>query len=182
MKLLRSLLSHQLSYLTDDLRRLHDHFLRQSLKLCAGDNIRIEGFLLGFILKFGAPSAFAKAERRALTCSSGVPVMDPRVKLRRKLDDGNADDRCFRPFFWASQYLSNAFPHFRAHHFCAAARTNTGGNVVDHDKFPANPKILLDQLRFKLSVTDLTLSIVIRHGFALLVVGDAIALRSVISP
>ena len=78
--------------------------------------------------------------------------MDPGVKLGRKLDDGNADDRCFRPFFRTCQYLSNTFPHFRAHHFCAAARTNTGGNVVDHDKFPANPKILLDQLRFKLSV------------------------------
>jgi hypothetical protein len=37
---------------------LRDHFLRQSLKLFAGEQIHLEGFLLGFILKFGAAQRF----------------------------------------------------------------------------------------------------------------------------
>jgi len=37
---------------------LHNHFLRQNLKLFAGEQIHIEGFLLRFILKFGAAERF----------------------------------------------------------------------------------------------------------------------------
>jgi len=37
---------------------LDEHFLRQSLKLFASDKIHLEGFLLGFILKFGAAQRF----------------------------------------------------------------------------------------------------------------------------
>jgi hypothetical protein len=59
--LLGSLVTYQLSYLTDDLRGLHDHFLRQSLKLFAGEQIRLEGFLLSFILKFGAAQRFCES-------------------------------------------------------------------------------------------------------------------------
>jgi hypothetical protein len=58
--LLGSLVTYQLSYLTDDLRGLHDHFLRQSLKLFAGEHIHLDGFLLGFIRKFGAPERFGE--------------------------------------------------------------------------------------------------------------------------
>jgi hypothetical protein len=39
---------------------LHDHFLRQSLKLFAGEQIHLEGFLLGFILKFAAAERFGE--------------------------------------------------------------------------------------------------------------------------
>jgi hypothetical protein len=47
-------------YLTDDLGRLHDHFLRQRLKLITREQVRLKGFLLGFFLKFGAAQRFGE--------------------------------------------------------------------------------------------------------------------------